>query len=292
MLRAASWYAIVTAALPGRPVRFRAVASATMIGVLVSTAFPGRLGEPARAMLVARRVGRVRETLPVLVGSLVSQLLLNLLALAALALTVLLTSRLLRGGPVALAAVLLAAGALVAGVLLAPQLLAGRRAGRLGRALVGLRRILLSVRAGLSVFRQRGLALEATAAQLAAWAVQVASAYTVILALGLEHRVGVAGAAAALLAVNVTAVVPVTPANVGVFQVAVAAVLTAGYGLPAGSALAYGIVLQAVEVVTAVALGVPALLSEGLTWSDLRLQALRAVELTPHDDMVTAPRAG
>jgi hypothetical protein len=34
-------------------VRFRAVASATLIGVLVSTAFPGRPGEPARAMVAS-----------------------------------------------------------------------------------------------------------------------------------------------------------------------------------------------------------------------------------------------
>jgi phosphatidylinositol alpha-mannosyltransferase len=292
LLRAVSWHAIVTAALPGRPVRFRAIASATMIGVLVSTAFPGRLGEPARAMVVARRLGRVRETLPVVVGSLVSQVLLNLLALVVLAVTVLVTSGLLQSRPVVPAALLLLAGPLVVVVLLAPQLVAGRREGRLGRTLLGLRRILLSVRAGLAVFRQPGPALEAVAAQLAAWAVQVVSAYAVIRALGLEGRVGLAAAAAALLAVNVTAVVPVTPANVGVFQVAVAAVLTAGYGLSAASALEYGIVLQAVEVVTAVALGVPAMLREGLTWSDIRLQALRVVELAPRDDAVTAPRAG
>jgi phosphatidylinositol alpha-mannosyltransferase len=292
LLRAVSWYAIVTAALPGRPVRFHTVASATMIGVLVSTAFPGRLGEPARAMLVARRLGRVRETLPVVVGSIVSQTLLNLLALLLLALTVLLTSTLLQNRPVVLATLLVLAGALVTVVLLAPQLLAGRHKGRLGRALMELRRILLSVRAGLSVFRERVRGFEAVAAQLAAWALQVASAYAVILALGLEHRLGLAAAAAAILAVNVTAVVPVTPANVGVFQVAVAAVLTAGYGLSAGSALAYGIVLQAVEVVTAVALGLPALLREGMTWSDIRLQALRTVELAPRDDAATSGRTG
>jgi phosphatidyl-myo-inositol alpha-mannosyltransferase len=292
LLRAVSWQAILTAALPGRRVRFLAVASATMIGVLVSTAFPGRLGEPARAMVVARRLGRVQDTLPVLIGSLISQVLLNLLALVGLAVIVLLTSRLLQDAPLAPAALLLVAGALVVAVLVAPRLLAGRHVGRLGRALVGLRRVLLSVRAGLSVFRQPGRALEATTAQLAAWAVQVASAYAIIRALGLDDRVGVAAAAAALLAVNVTAVVPVTPANVGVFQAAVAAVLTAGYGLSAASALEYGIVLQAVEVVTAVALGAPAMLREGLTWSDIRLQALRAVELTPRDDSVNAPRAG
>jgi phosphatidylinositol alpha-mannosyltransferase len=38
----------------------------------------------------------------------------------------------------------------------------------------------------------------------------------------------------------------------------------------AGPALAYGIILQAVEVSTALALGIPALLREGLTWRDVR----------------------
>ena len=49
-------------------------------------------------------------------------------------------------------------------------------------------------------------------------------------------------------------------------------------------ALAYGVILQAVEMATAAALGVPALLREGLTWSDLRTQAIASapVELDPY----------
>jgi phosphatidylinositol alpha-mannosyltransferase len=241
-------------------------------------------------MLVARRMGRVRETLPVVVGSLVFQTLLNLLALLFLAVTVLLSSRLLQGRSVVLAALVLVPVALVSAVLVGPRLVARRRSGRLGRALLAVRGVLLGLRAGLRVFRQPGLALEATAGQLAAWALQLAAACTVIHAVGLDDRLGVAAAAAALLAVNVTAVVPVTPANVGVFQVAVAAVLTTGYGLSPGRALAYGIVLQAVEVATAVALGIPAMLREGVTWSDIRVQALRAVELAPREDRATAAR--
>ena len=38
----------------------------------------------------------------------------------------------------------------------------------------------------------------------------------------------------------------------------------------AGAGLAYGIILQAVEVVTALALGIPAVLGEGLSWRDIR----------------------
>ena len=72
-----------------------------------------------------------------------------------------------------------------------------------------------------------------------------------------------------LLAVNVTAVIPVTPSNVGVFQAACIAVL-APFGVSAAQALAYGLILQAVEIVAAVGMGVPALLSEGVSVSELR----------------------
>ena len=56
----------------------------TFIGVLMSSTLPARLGEPSRALIVARRLGRARETLPVVLGTMVSQTLLNLLALALL----------------------------------------------------------------------------------------------------------------------------------------------------------------------------------------------------------------
>jgi phosphatidylinositol alpha-mannosyltransferase len=91
----------------------------------------------------------------------------------------------------------------------------------------------------------------------------------VVLALGLEPEATLVTAAAILLAVNVTAVVPATPSNVGVFQAACLVVLAA-YGIGAGPALAYGIILQAIELLTALALGIPALLREGMTWQDIR----------------------
>ena len=108
-----------------------------------------------------------------------------------------------------------------------------------------------------------------TLAQFAAWGVQVLSAYAVLAALELQHTAGLAGAAAVLVAVNVTAVVPITPSNVGVFQAACIAAL-AGFGVSGGRGLAYGVVLQAVEVLTALAMGLPALAAEGLSWTQLR----------------------
>jgi phosphatidylinositol alpha-mannosyltransferase len=112
--------------------------------------------------------------------------------------------------------------------------------------------------------------------QLLAWALQWLSCYMVILALGLNADL--TAAAAVLLAVNVSAILPATPSNVGVFQAACLVVLTA-YGIDAGSAIAYGIILQAVEVVTALGLGIPALLAEGLSWEDIRPKREEPAEL-------------
>ena len=111
--------------------------------------------------------------------------------------------------------------------------------------------------------------------QLSAWALQWLACYLLLVALGLDERAGIGAAAAVLFAVNLTAALPVTPSNVGVFQAACIAVLSA-YGVGKTDAFAYGIVLQAVEILTAVALGMPALLREGMTWRDLRARALHA----------------
>jgi phosphatidylinositol alpha-mannosyltransferase len=272
--RAASWYWITCAALPNRSVRRRDVTSATMIGVLMSATLPARLGEPARALALARRTGRMRETFPVLLGTLVSQTLLNLVALALLGVIIVSTTPLFHSGTQKLFAFSLVPLLLLVVVLVAPLLMRRNGSGRLARLGAAAHRALIQVRAGLAVFRDPRRGTAAAAAQLAAWAIQLAACWALLYALGLNNRAGIGAAAAVLFAVNVTAVVPVTPSNVGVFQFAVYSVLHSGFGINAVDALAYGVILQAVEIATAVALGLPALVREGLTWSDLRVQAL------------------
>ena len=89
-----------------------------------------------------------------------------------------------------------------------------------------------------------------------------------------------------------TAAIPATPSNIGVFQLATISVLTTGFGVGAADALAYGVILQAVEIATAVALGLPALVREGVTWQDMRLRALSAapVRLRPAGGATTGNR--
>ncbi|HET9162659.1 MAG TPA: glycosyltransferase [Solirubrobacterales bacterium] len=281
--RAASWYGIVRAALPNRPVRRRDVTSATMIGVLMSATLPARLGEPARAMTLARRIGRMRETFPVLLGTLVSQTVLNIVALAMLGTIIVSTTDLFHSSTEKLFVFSFVPLALLVVVLVAPTLMRRNGNGRFARAGAAVHRALLQVRAGLAVFRQPRYGIVASAAQLGAWGIQLAACWALLAALGLGHA-GIGAAAAVLFAVNVTAVVPATPSNIGVFQLAVISVLHTGWGISTADALAYGVILQAVEIATAVTLGLPALVREGLTWSDLRVQAISAspVRLEPH----------
>ena len=272
--RAASWYWIVRAALPLAPVRRRDVTSATMIGVLMSATLPARLGEPARAMSLARRIGRMRETFPVLLGTLVSQTMLNLIALAMLGVIIVSTTDLFHSGTQKLFAFSFVPLLLLLLVLLGPPLMRRNGNGRLARIGAAMHGALLQVRAGLRIFRNPRRGAAAAAAQLGAWAIQLSACWALLAALGLSDQAGIGAAAAVLFAVNVTAVVPATPSNIGVFQLAVISVLHTGFGISTADALAYGVILQAVEIATAVALGLPALVREGLTWSDLRVQAL------------------
>ena len=294
VLRAISWRAILQAALPGTRIRFGDTLRGTSIGVLMSATLPARLGEPSRAIIVSRRLGRAREVLPTVLGTVVSQTLLNIVALIALGVTMFSTVDLFQSHHGALVAFAIAPIAILVSVLLAPALLRAGAPSRFTRVQQGaakLRAALTRVRDGLRVFRSPRLGFEATVAQLAAWALQLVACYVLLAALGLDHA-GVGAAAAVLFAVNVTAVVPATPSNLGVFQAACVAVLTAGYGVSSADALGFGIILQAVEIATAVIMGGPALVGEGLSWRDVRLRALHhaPVELGAREPAPEATR--
>jgi phosphatidyl-myo-inositol alpha-mannosyltransferase len=278
VLRGLAWHSILRAALPGMRVRRSDALQGTFIGVLMSATLPARLGEPSRALIVARRVGRARDKLPVVLGTIVSQTLLNLLALVILGVVMFSSVDLFDGHHRPLLAAAIAPAAVLALVLAAPIVLTRGVRSRFARVhafVVEARAAMKKVRDGLRVFRNPRLGSFAAGAQLTAWAIQWMSCYVLLVALGLDDRAGLGAAAAVLFAVNVTAVLPATPSNLGIFQAACVAVLGA-YHVGAADALAYGIILQAVEVATAVMMGTPALVKEGLSWRDVRMRALHA----------------
>ncbi len=277
--RAIGWHAILAAAPTWRRAKRRDAMQGTFIGVLMSSTMPARLGESSRALIVARRLGRARETLPIVLGTMVSQTLLNLLALTVLGAVTLSAASALDSHYRALLLVGLAPLLALLVSVLGPILIPADTTSRSRRlqALLALgRRSLLRLRDGLRIFRDPRQATRATAVQLAAWMLQWLSCWLLLMALGLNVRSGGAAAAGVLFAVNITAVMPATPANVGVFQAACVAVLAGAYHVSTPDAIAYGIVLQAVEVATALIMGVPALLNEGLSWRDVRLRTMHA----------------
>ena len=276
VLRSISWHQVLRAALPETQIPWLAVTRATMIGVMGSAVVPGRIGEAARVVVITRRLeGSTRRQLPIVAGTVFSQTLINLLALAILAGITFTSVPLLSGHPAGIATAIVIPLLIALLVVAGPRLLAlGQRARsrRIARWSDSLAGVFALARRGLVVFARPRYGSTAIGAQLIAWALQWLACYSVLLALGLQHKAGLAAAAAILLAVNVSAILPATPSNVGVFQAACLVVLTA-YGVGGGPGLAYGIILQAVEVLTALALGVPALLGEGLTWRDIRAES-------------------
>lgn len=280
VLRALAWHAILAVAPTWRPARRRDAMQGTFVGVLMSATLPVRLGETSRALIVARRLGRARESLAVVLGSIISQTLLNILALTLLGVAGMLSvDPLLRGDGVLLALALVPAGALLA-VLVVPLLLprgsTQQHRGRLEEIRGALRIARRRLREGFALFSHPRAAGLASAMQLSAWALQLLACWLILMSLGLDANVSFGAAAAVLFAVNVTAFVPLTPANVGVFQAAVVVVLAGAYHVSSADALAYGIVLQAVELAAAVAMGLPALVAEGFSWRQLRLRTIHA----------------
>jgi phosphatidylinositol alpha-mannosyltransferase len=273
LLRSVSWHQVLRAALPETVIAWAPVIRATMIGVMASAVFPGRIGEPTRVVVISRHLeGPTRRLLAVVAGTVFSQTLINLLALAGLAAVTLTGAPLLNGSTVGIVTAVAIPLAVAVIVIFGPRVLntAQRaRSERLRRAAGGLANLLRLARQGMFVFKRPGHGVGAIVSQLLAWGLQWLACYMIILALGLQSQADLVTAAAVLLAVNVSAVLPATPSNVGVFQAACLVVLAA-YGVGAGAGLAYGIILQAVEVITALALGVPALLGEGLRWQDIR----------------------
>ena len=269
--RAECWYVILRGApVTGRVTRLVS-ARATMIGVMVSATLPGRLGEPTRVFVVARHLDDTRGSLALVAGTVLAQTLLNMAAMVALASVLVASVTVFRNAAWAIALAAAIPVVIVGLILAGPRLLdrTAHRQTKLGRAAAFVRTEVDHIRAGLRVFTRPRATFHAGAAQLVAWLLQLLACYALLDAFGMSTPSRLGAAAAVLVATNVAAVLPITPGNVGVFQAACVAALAA-YGIDPGRALAYGVVLQLLEVTIAVALGLPALLAEGLSPDDLR----------------------
>src|SRR5262249_4564485 len=128
---------------------------------------------------------------------------------------------------------------------------------------------------GQALLRSPRHATRAFVAGALSWVAQVAGILWALAAFGI--RFGVAAAALVFLTTTLVQLVPLLPANVGVFQGAAAVALTQTYGIDAAHALAFGVGLQVLEMSLGVGLGLIFLWREGLGLRETRLLARRAV---------------
>lgn len=279
IFRGVAWREILRAAFPGRRVDLMPTVTATLVGILAATAIAGVVGEATRAGIVARRMGNVRETLPAVLGTLFAQTLLNILALLLLTSIAVFAAGSVFGGHWVLFGLVAALPfAIAATVYILPRYVnepSRMASGRVAKAKSMAYRLMIDVREGLEILREPRHGAVAAGWQFLAWALQWVAVYMVLIAFHVSDRAGLDAAAAVLFAVNVIAVVPLTPSNLGVYQAVVVAVLTAGYGVSASTALGCGILLQAAEFAAAIIAGVPALMKEGLSFRQLKEQAMR-----------------
>ena len=230
-----------------------------MVGSGLNNVLPASGGEAARVLLVARRTGVARSRIAASVALDRGVDAVTFLALLALAPHVVpLPGMLQRWGRSAGVVLVVFLAVLV------PLLVRASRQRRLDvtapEALPEGAPLPARVRASLAGFT-RALAEIAGARRLApgfaislvSWSLQLATYHFTARAAGLPATP--VASLSAMLAVNVAFLFPLTPGNVGVFQVIYALVMSA-FGLPRARAIAVALMIQAIQVlpVTALAL--------------------------------------
>ena len=269
-LKAAVWRRTLDAVPGSLRLRTRDVLPSVFIGLLLNTVLIARLGEVAKVVVLRRRLRRDGSdmTVPAIAGTLVAEQLVLAAALVAVGAVLALTIVDLPAWAVTtLAGVAAVITTVVAAVLLA------RRAGlplpsRAMRLAAPARELAAS---GMHIARSPRRLAAALLLGAASWAAQIAAIGWTLDAVGLPHSV--AAASAVFLTSTLVGLFPLMPGNVGVFQIAVAGVLAASFGVSAPAGAAFALVLQATEVALGAGIGVLCLLAEGLSFGELRRQA-------------------
>lgn len=269
--------------------------SATVIGQLANAVIPVRVGTvltPYVLFLLLRR-RHVHLPFATLLGMHVSE------RLFAVATFVVLSLFLVATQPVPLWAMQLLAGlGAVTGLLLAGGVLLERRRRRAEDGLVDsdkdeteapppsspssrladrLRHVLPRLADSQRIMGRPWHAALAAAGQSGAWLLQLGAALAAVQAFHLGAA-GLRGAALVLVLTALIGFVPLTPGNVGTFQVAAVAAL-AVHGVPTGQAMAYALGLQTLQLAVPVAAGLIALSAQGMSLGDLRARSRQSAEL-------------
>jgi len=263
VVRAARWRLLLGKGDDGVQLPFRLVLRALLIGYLGNAALPARLGEAARAGVVARAANRPFGSV---LGTVLLERLIDLVALAVLVLVASMFA------PVPALVVNVAAVAIAIGIAGGLVLvIVGRRLGGVVSASpIGLRQraaaFMRHLLAG-ALYPGRGVILTAGALSLVGWLLDAGLFLAAAASLGISLQLGTAVIIAAAGALATA--LPAAPGYVGTYDLAAAAV-GAGLGLDPATAVALAAVVHVMALVPIALAGAVALVSETLSGRSVR----------------------
>jgi uncharacterized protein (TIRG00374 family) len=262
--RAFAWATVIDEAVPPPHPRFVHVFSAFSIGLLANATMPGRVGELARVAVLTRHMPGLRGAWATLVGTVFAHRAFDVIPAAMLVVWVLFSAEIPHWAVTSLAILFSIGGALLLLALISARHHHDRT--HLDSADAA-RRLVTMARHGLGVMHRPAAAAAAIVFQLIGWLCQLFAVWLAMKAFSID--VGLAAAGLVLVLMNMAAIIPLWPGNVGLLQVAIATPLV-GYGVPYAQGFAFGLGLQIIEASVGIGFGLVFLGREGLSYAALR----------------------
>jgi uncharacterized membrane protein YbhN (UPF0104 family) len=276
VVRALAWTTVIHQAMPPPHPRPMTVFSAFSVGLFANAVLPGRIGELARVAVLVRKLPRRKGLWATLVGTVLAHRVFDIVPVLMLMLYVVVTAKVPAWAISILLGIIGVGGALFAFAFFSART---HRVTRLD-GLSAFHRVTVMARQGLGVMRNPlGMAL-AVSFQIAGWVCQLFAVWTAMRAFHIHAPLPAAGVV--LLVMNVVTIFPFWPGNVGAVQLAIAAPLSASYGVAAARGVAYGFGLQAIEASVGVGIGLLFLAREGLSFAMLKVMPSAAQAEMPH----------
>jgi uncharacterized protein (TIRG00374 family) len=279
VVRALAWRTVIRQAMPPPHPTALTVFSAFSVGLFANAVLPGRIGELARVAVLTRKLPRRKGLWATLVGTVLAHRVFDIVPVLFLILFVVTTAKVPAWAiSILLAIVGIGIGLFTFAIVSARTADTGRLDG-VGAA----RRVVEMAREGLGVMRSPlGMAL-AISFQVSGWVCQLFAVWTAMRAFHIHA--GLPAAGVVLLVMNVVTIFPFWPGNVGAVQLAIAAPLSASYGIAYATGVAYGFGLQAIEASVGIGVGLIFLAREGLSVAMLRVMPSAAqTEVPPGEE--------
>jgi uncharacterized membrane protein YbhN (UPF0104 family) len=285
VFRAQAWSTVIRQAMPPPWPRPLTVFSAFSVGLLANAVLPGRIGELARVAVLVRKLPRRKGLWATLVGTVLAHRVFDIVPVMLLILYVTITAKV----PAWAIGVLI--GVVGIGVGLFTFTLVSARTDHSAHldGVGAVRRLVTMARQGLAVMRSPVAMAVAITFQVSGWVCQLFAVWSAMRAFHIHAPLPAAGVV--LLVMNVVTIFPFWPGNVGAVQLAIAAPLSASYGVAYARGVAYGFGLQAIEASVGIGVGLLFLAREGLSLAMLRVMPSAAQTELPAVDEEADERA-